>query len=403
MPSSRSRFHLIAITITALVALGACSSSGPQGPDPSASEPSVLIASTPSGQTGGSVGDNGADFVGITNWINSEPLTVESLLGKVVLVDFWTYTCVNCIRTMPFLRDWQKKYADEGLVIVGVHAPEFEFEKISANVASATAEFGLDYPVAQDDDFTTWRGYNNRSWPAKYLLDKDGIVRYTHIGEGGYDETELAIRELLRDAGSDLRHIERNEDPGPEFVARAYAVIDPQERITRELYGGWNRNATPNGLYIAHANYYNGPDRAADYIDPGEHFNQAMFLQGTWINGLEAIKHGRVTASYEDYIAMRVFARSANIVIDLEEGVEPFTVRVSVTDAETGIKRALDESEAGVDIVYRDGESLLEVTEGRMYFALSLPEYSETELKFSSNSPDFALFAMTFGAYLTID
>ena len=128
-----------------------------------------------------------------------------------------------------------------------------------------------------------------------------------------------------------------------------------------------------------------------------------MFLQGTWINGLEAIKHGRVTASYEDYIAMRVFARSANIVIDLEEGVEPFTVRVSVTDAETGIKRALDESEAGVDIVYRDGESLLEVTEGRMYFALSLPEYSETELKFSSNSPDFALFAMTFGAYLTID
>jgi thiol-disulfide isomerase/thioredoxin len=404
LPSSHSRFHLIAITaLLALGALDACSSSEPQGPDPSASEPSVLIASTPSGQTGGSVGDNGADFVGITNWINSKPLTVESLLGKVVLVDFWTYTCVNCIRTMPFLRNWQEKYAGEGLVIVGVHAPEFEFEKISANVASATAEFGLDYPVAQDDDFTTWRGYNNRSWPAKYLLDKDGIVRYTHIGEGGYDETELAIRELLRDAGSDLRHIERNEDPGPEFVARAYGVIDPQNRITRELYGGWNRNATPNGLYIAHANYYNGSDRVVDYIDPGEHFNQAMFLQGTWINGLEAIKHGRATANYEDYIAMRVFTRSANIVIDLEEGVEPFTVRVSVTDAETDIERALDESEAGVDIIYRDGESLLEVTEGRMYFALSLPEYSETKLKFSSNSPDFALFAMTFGAYLTID
>jgi len=140
-----------------------------------------------------------------------------------------------------------------------------------------------------------------------------------------------------------------------------------------------------------------------DYTDPGDHFNQAMFLQGSWLNGREAIKHGRATENYEDYIAMRVFARSANIVIDLEDGVEPFTVKVSVTDLDTGVDRPLDESEAGVDIVYQDGESFLEVVEGRMYFALSRSEFGETELKFSSNSPEFALFAMTFGAYLTVD
>jgi hypothetical protein len=234
-------------------------------------------------------------------------------------------------------------------------------------------------------------------------VDKDGIVRYAHIGEGGYDETELAIRELLRDAGADLRNIEHNDDAGPEFVAQAYGTINREQRITRELYGGWGRNATPNGLYIAHASYYDGPERTADYTDPGNHFNQAMFLQGSWLNGLEAIEHGRATDNYEDYIAMRVFARSANIVIDLKEGVEPFAVKVTVADEDTGLDRPLDESEAGVDIVYRDGESFLEVNEGRMFFALSLPEYGETELKFASNSPDFALFAMTFGAYPTVD
>jgi thiol-disulfide isomerase/thioredoxin len=402
IPSPRLLLLTSVVALSSLFLLAACSSE-PTGPDPSASEPSVLEPITPTGLVGGTLGDNGADFDGITNWINSDPLTIAELQGKVVLVDFWTYTCVNCIRTMPFLRDWQAKYADEGLVIVGVHAPEFEFEKIPANVESATADFGLDYPVAQDDNFTTWRGYENHSWPAKYLMDKDGIVRYTHIGEGGYDETELAIRELLRDAGADLRDVERNEDAGPEFVAQAYGTLDPEERITRELYGGWNRNNTVNGLYIAHANYYAAAERTAVYTDPGNHFNQAMFLQGSWHNGLEAIKHGRATDNYEDYIAMHVFARSANIVIDLEEGFEPFIVKVTVADADTGLDRPLDESEAGVDIVYRDGESFLEVNEGRMYFALSLSEYGETDLKFSSNSPDFALFAMTFGAYLTVD
>lgn len=129
---------------------------------------------------GGSVGDVAPDFVGITNWINSEPLSITDLRGKVVLVDVWTYTCINCIRTFPYLRDWHARYADDGLVIVGLHAPEFEFEKITENVVQASAHNGIVWPVAQDNDMLTWSAYENRYWPAKYLVDQDGLVRYTH-------------------------------------------------------------------------------------------------------------------------------------------------------------------------------------------------------------------------------
>lgn len=130
-------------------------------------------------------------------WLNSDPLTLTELIGKVVLVDFWTYTCINCIRTLPYLKDWHEKYTDKGLVIIGVHAPEFEFEKSAANVAEAIKDFEIKYPVMQDNDFSTWKAFNNRYWPAKYLIDQEGNIRYTHFGEGDYDETESAIQELL--------------------------------------------------------------------------------------------------------------------------------------------------------------------------------------------------------------
>lgn len=130
-------------------------------------------------------------------WFNTKPLSIKELKGKVVLVDFWTYTCINCIRTLPYLKSWHEKYSDKGLVIVGVHAPEFEFEKDSVNVADAIKDFGIEYPIMQDNDYATWRAYQNRYWPAKYLIDKEGNIRYTHFGEGDYDETEAAIQELL--------------------------------------------------------------------------------------------------------------------------------------------------------------------------------------------------------------
>ena len=164
------------------------------------------------------------EFAGVTRWLNSPPLTLAGLRGKVVLIDFWTYTCINCIRTLPYLRAWDERYRDRGLVIVGVHTPEFEFEKDAGNVGDAIARSGLRYPVAQDNDYGTWNAWGNRYWPAKYLIDPAGQVRYVHFGEGEYDATEQAIRSLLEEA------------PGPRAPARQPGEV-PGE-ATPETYLG---------------------------------------------------------------------------------------------------------------------------------------------------------------------
>ena len=144
-----------------------------------------------------SPGKTAPELDGGTRWLNSQPLTLAGLRGRVVLIDFWTYSCINCIRTLPYLTAWDDKYKDKGLTIVGVHSPEFEFEKNPQNVLSAMKDFGINYPVVQDNDFVIWRAYQNRYWPAKYLIDKEGVIRYTHFGEGAYDQTEKKIQELL--------------------------------------------------------------------------------------------------------------------------------------------------------------------------------------------------------------
>lgn len=137
------------------------------------------------------------ELAGITHWINSPPLTLDQLKGKVVLIDFWTYSCINCLRTLPYLEKWDARYRDKGLVIIGVHTPEFEFEKDKANVADAAKRLGVLYPIAQDNDYKTWKAFNNHYWPAHYLIDRNGDLRMVHFGEGAYLETENALRELL--------------------------------------------------------------------------------------------------------------------------------------------------------------------------------------------------------------
>ena len=137
------------------------------------------------------------EFVGIDRWLNSPPLSMEGLRGKVVLVDFWTYSCINCINTLPYIKQWHDKYKDQGLVVVGVHTPEFPFEKSTANVQAAIKRFDIRYPVAHDNGYATWSAYHNRYWPALYLVDAEGKIVYQHFGEGQYAETEAAIRNAL--------------------------------------------------------------------------------------------------------------------------------------------------------------------------------------------------------------
>jgi thiol-disulfide isomerase/thioredoxin len=137
------------------------------------------------------------EFTGIEKWLNTEPLTMQQLRGKVVLVDFWTYTCINCIRTLPYVKSWHQKYKDQGLVVVGVHTPEFPFERSTDNVKTAIKRSDIRFPVAQDNRYATWSAYDNQYWPAFYLIDKKGQVVYTHFGEGQYAQTEAAIKALL--------------------------------------------------------------------------------------------------------------------------------------------------------------------------------------------------------------
>ncbi len=137
------------------------------------------------------------EFTGIDKWLNTPPLTLHQLRGKVVLIDFWTYTCINCIHTLPYVERWHEKYKDQGLVVIGVHTPEYPVERSTENVQTAIRRFNLRYPVAQDNDYATWRAYQNRYWPAFYLIDQTGHIVYEHFGEGEYAETEAQIQRLL--------------------------------------------------------------------------------------------------------------------------------------------------------------------------------------------------------------
>lgn len=167
------------------------------------------------------------EIVGSGKWLNSSPLTLASLRGKVVLVDFWTYTCINCIRTLPHVTGWYDKYKDQGFVVVGVHTPEFEFEKKTENVAQAINQYRIHYPVAQDNDYATWNNYSNQYWPAEYLIDANGNIRRVHFGEGKYEETEQAIQALLAEAG---KTVTNSLDAKPDQT--------PTSRLSPESYLG---------------------------------------------------------------------------------------------------------------------------------------------------------------------
>ncbi len=137
------------------------------------------------------------ELVQIEHWLNSPPLTMAGLRGKVVLVDFWTYACINCLRTLPYVTKWHAKYKDQGLVVLGVHTPEYAFERKTSNVETALKRYNIQYPVAQDNQYGTWKAYDNQYWPASYLIDRSGKIVLTHFGEGGYDEMEAAIQRQL--------------------------------------------------------------------------------------------------------------------------------------------------------------------------------------------------------------
>lgn len=228
-------------------------------------------------------GSTAPELVGLHEWINSAPLTLEQLRGKVVLVDFWTYSCINCVRTLPYVNHWYEKYHDKGLVILGIHTPEFAFEKNVSNVRDAVERFGIKYPVALDSDYATWQNYHNHYWPAHYVIDQQGVIQEKHFGEGGYLETENVIRTLLGLA------------PLSEKDEREHA-----RELTPETYLGYERGS--------HYHHALTRDQVHAYDDITPMGNDQVGLKGTWIIKADHIEsHGKENLLALNFIAGHVY------------------------------------------------------------------------------------------------
>jgi thiol-disulfide isomerase/thioredoxin len=242
-----------------------------------------------------------ASFEGATSWINSDPLTPEGLRGRVVLVDFWTYTCINWLRTSPYLRAWHAKYAGSGLTIVGVHTPEFGFERDLANVISRTKGLGVEYPVAVDSDYGVWRAFANHYWPAVYIADAEGRIRFHHFGEEAYAQQEMVIQQLLIDAGADDvdQELVMVEPRGLEVAADWRNVRSP------ESYTGYRQSA---GFAQDDVARFDAPQA---YTKPGRLSLNTWALSGIWT----VAGHAAVSNEAGGRLAFRFHARDVNLVM----------------------------------------------------------------------------------------
>jgi thiol-disulfide isomerase/thioredoxin len=312
-------------------------------------------------------------------WINSKPLTMEGLRGKVVLIDIWDYTCINCIRTLPYIRSWHEKYAKDGLVIVAVHTPEFAFAKNKDNVLSAVRKFAIKYPVVMDNDYKIWNSFNNMYWPRKFLIDKEGNIRYDHAGEGNYEETEKMIQTLLQELK-------------PGYKAPKFTTLESETSgkvcypMTPELYLGYERGR------IGNKEGYK-PEQEVQYkpVSDEKLGDGNVYAEGTWLNKEQALVHQGETKEFKDDIAIRYHALSVNIVIKPENAK---VHKVLVTQDGKPVKK----EDAGEDLVIKGGESYLEVKDSGMYNVVKNVKYGQHTLRLFSNSDGLGFYAFTFGS-----
>ena len=308
-------------------------------------------------------------FEGGGEWINSAPLDLESLRGKVVVVDFWTYSCINCVRTFPYVRGWAEKYRDAGLVVVGVHTPEFAFEKNPDNVRDAVRRFGLPYPVVLDNDFAIWRAYANRYWPAHYFIDARGHIRHVHYGEGEYEQSEQVIRQLLREAG---------RDPGPDMAATASTGA--------EMPGGGDVGSPETYLGYSRTRGLASPERARrdalqTYSTPALTLNQ-WALSGAW-----TIRAEHAEAASGGKLAFRFKARDLHLVMGSMEG-RPVRFRVTIDGRAPGADAGVDIDASGAGVI--DGQ--------RLYQLLRRSDGAGEHLfEIEFLDPGAQVFAFTFG------
>ena len=292
------------------------------------------------------------------------------------MVDFWTYSCINCIRTLPYLVDWNQKYSDKGLVIVGIHSPEFEFEKNIDNVKQAVTRFGIKYPVLLDNNHDTWNAYQNSYWPRKYLVDSEGYIRYDHIGEGGYLETENAIRQLLtermKQQGVQIADINQTKLSTPQTQS-----VDFNQIRTPELYFGYQYARDQLGNTEGFS-----PEKTVNYTIPASNLKpNVIYLKGPWKNNPDSMELVGTNGS----IVLDYSAKSVNIVAG---GKGQLNVKVDGKD--NNISNTLK----GNDL---DAEGTLKIDGQRLYNIANDKNYGNHIIEINANGNGFKIYTFTFG------
>ena len=328
------------------------------------------------------------EFAQVSGYLNTpynSPLTLSSLKGKVVLVYVWTYTCINSIRPMPYIDDWNQKYADKGLVIVGVHAPEFEFEKNADNVKDAVKRFGIKYPVIQDNDKGTWNAYQNNYWPRYYLIDTQGYIRYDHIGEGDYDQIENSIQSLLaeRAALMGAKEISFNTQPITVIKPESLYYVDLSQNMTPEIYIGYNTARAPVGNPEGFK-----PGQTVSYSIPSTtNFDpHVAYLQGNWKNNPDNMElqseTGRIVLTY--------YGKSVNIIAGGKgEGV------VSNDEGIDGAGAALKSNKSLGEDLSSDGSFRID---GQRLYNLAIHDnYTAHSIVIDVKGKGFQFYTFTFG------
>ena len=311
---------------------------------------------------------------GAVQWLNSPPLDAQALKGKVVLVDFWTYSCINCLRTLPYVKAWAEKYRDQGLVVIGVHAPEFAFERNVGNVTKAMKDLGITYPVAIDNDYKIWRAFNNEYWPAHYFADAQGRIRYHHFGEGEYAESERVIQQLLREAGAKTvaDGLINADAQGVQQAPDMNQVLSP------ETYVGYQRaeHFVPETGLV--------PDKVATYNPPANLTLNDWSLGGQWAVGAE-----RATASAPaSRIVYRFHARDLHLVLGPGTDGKPVRFKVSIDGQAPGAAHGVD--------VAADGSG--RVTEQRLYQLVRQTDaVKDRTFTIEFLDPGVSAYAFTFG------
>jgi cytochrome c biogenesis protein CcdA/thiol-disulfide isomerase/thioredoxin len=326
------------------------------------------------GQTGTlPVEDEAPELTGAVGWLNSPPLTTETLKGKVVLVDFWTYSCINCLRSIPYIRAWAEKYKDQGLVVIGVHAPEFAFERNIDNVKKAVADLHIGYPVAIDNEYEIWRAFGNQYWPAHYFIDAQGRIRYHHFGEGDYDQSEHVIQQLLAEAG-------HGNVPATVVAVQATgaeAAADASDAKSPETYIGFNRAenfVSPGGAVRSEPHGYAAGDLRLN----------EWGLSGEWTIGGESA----VLDQKDGSIVYRFHARDLHLVLGPAAESGPIRFRVTIDDAAPGASHGTD--------IAADGQGV--VTGQRLYqLVRQSGEIADHTFEIRFLDPGVQAYAFTFG------